>query len=131
MIDKKQIENYIDFIRVASKLNGSDFLGVYSGCWKDRTDVEEAFDITLSDEVILAAGYEYASYEGDCSVLFFQNGKFYIVQSYHCSCNGFEGSWRPEETSLEYLVKAYKDNLGEVGRIRTQVKQILEFIGAI
>lgn len=31
------------------------------------------------------------------------SGRFYEVHGSHCSCDGFEGQFTPEETTLEYL----------------------------
>lgn len=32
-----------------------------------------------------------------------KGGRFYEVHGYHCSCDGFEGQWKPEPTTKEYL----------------------------
>ncbi len=33
-----------------------------------------------------------------------KDGVLYENHGGHCSCNGFEGQWAPEETSVEYLL---------------------------
>lgn len=33
-----------------------------------------------------------------------KDGVLYENYGSHCSCNGFEGSWAPEETNVEYLL---------------------------
>ena len=33
-----------------------------------------------------------------------EDGQLYENHGSHCSCDGFEGQWRPEKTSVEYLL---------------------------
>lgn len=56
-----------------------------------------------TDDQILLAIYEYGNYEGSAFVLYEQDGKLYEVNGGHCSCNGLEGQWDPEETTWEAL----------------------------
>lgn len=35
--------------------------------------------------------------------LFQKEGKLFEVHGSHCSCYGFEGQWKPEESSIAYL----------------------------
>lgn len=46
---------------------------------------------------VLFAAYEYEDYSGDAFVLFKKDGKLFEVHGGHCSCNGLEGQWEPEE----------------------------------
>lgn len=70
----------------------------------DRADIEKQFETKLDDDIeILLAWYGYGDYEGDAFVLFRKDGKLYEVNGGHCSCNGLEGQWDPEETSIEAL----------------------------
>ncbi len=50
------------------------------------------------------ADYETPGYEGNSFVVFVKDGKLYEVNGSHCSCNGLEESWRPEETSFAALM---------------------------
>lgn len=66
----------------------------------------EADPKDLEGRDILVVGAQYDSYEG---VGFFllrdrATGKFYEVHGGHCSCNGFEGQFNPEECTLDYLL---------------------------
>ncbi|MHC4278168.1 MAG: hypothetical protein ACYSTI_12735 [Planctomycetota bacterium] len=70
-----------------------------------RDEVADSFNQVLTDEVILFACYEIDGYEGSAFVLFFQNGKLWETTGYHCSCNGLEDCWRPEEVNVDELVQ--------------------------
>lgn len=61
-----------------------------------------AGDVWQGVEIILAA-YGDDNYSGDAFVLFRKDGKLYEVNGSHCSCNGLEGQWEPEETTAEAL----------------------------
>lgn len=68
--------------------------------------IADQFEIDVSELdgcEILFAVYECESYEGSALILFNKDGKLYEVTGSHCSCNGLEGQWSPEETSLEAL----------------------------
>jgi hypothetical protein len=79
----------------------------YFGDWNSREDVVNAFSIDeneLKEAVIIAAGYSCESYEGSAMVVFRKNGKLFEVHGSHCSCNGLEDQWSPEEISYEALI---------------------------
>lgn len=57
----------------------------------------------LDGATIHLAWYGYGSYEGSSLVIFEKDGKLYEVNGSHCSCNGLEGQWDPEETSWAAL----------------------------
>lgn len=61
------------------------------------------YDFPLEEELIYAA-YHQESYDGYASVIFSKEGKLFEVNASHCSCNGLEGQWKPEETSWEAIV---------------------------
>ncbi|CDP50688.1 hypothetical protein [Devosia sp. DBB001] len=52
---------------------------------------------------ILFAQYEIDGYEGSAYVLFSRDGKLFEVVGGHCSCDGLEGQWEPEEVAAEAL----------------------------
>lgn len=57
----------------------------------------------LEGAEVLFAAYGGRGYEGSAFVLYRKDGKLYEVNGSHCSCNGLEGQWSPEETNLESL----------------------------
>ena len=83
---------------------------MYLDNFKNKQDVLEAFSdrdsnsfIDLSKCNILFAYYGYEDYSGLSFVLYEQDGKLYEVNGSHCSCNGLEGQWSPEEVTIEQL----------------------------
>lgn len=72
----------------------------------DKSEIAGAFEIEESELEgckILFAVYKTESYEGSALVIFAKDGKLFEVNGSHCSCNGLEEQWSPEETSLEAL----------------------------
>jgi hypothetical protein len=57
----------------------------------------------LDDCELLYAGYTYEDYSGSAFVLYRKGDKLYEVHGGHCSCNGLEDQWEPEETTVEAL----------------------------
>lgn len=57
----------------------------------------------LKGAVVHLAWYGYGDYSGDSLVIFERGGKLFEVNGSHCSCNGLEEQWKPEETSWEAL----------------------------
>jgi len=79
---------------------------MYLTNFKSKEDIENEYNTKLSDDIeILLAWYGYGDYCGSSFVLYRQNGKLYEVNGNHCSCNGLEGQWEAEETSIETLEK--------------------------
>lgn len=77
---------------------------IYLQNFTDREQMEQSFQTTIPEDAkILLAWYGYGDYSGSTFVLFMQDGKLYEVNGSHCSCNGIEGQWDPEETSIEAL----------------------------
>ena len=80
---------------------------MYFGSFNGIEDVISQFQIEgseLADAKILAATYDTGDYEGSAMVVFRKDGKLYEVNGSHCSCNGLESCWSPEETSYEALM---------------------------
>lgn len=78
----------------------------YLGMFTDRESLMYNFRITDKDLEgckILFAAYEDAGYDGYALVIFSKDGKLYEVNGSHCSCNGLEDQWTPEETTFEAL----------------------------
>ena len=67
------------------------------------SDYKKLNDVELKEEEVVLASYGGESYTGDAVVFLVRDGKLYEVHGSHCSCNGLEGQWNLEETSLEAL----------------------------
>ena len=79
---------------------------MYSGNFSGKEDLASSFQIDPADLEscrILFAAYHNEDYEGYAMVIFSKEGKLYEVNGSHCSCNGLEGQWSPEETSIDAL----------------------------
>lgn len=74
---------------------------VFWDLFKNVSSIEEEFEEVgcLENAVVLFAAYWPGGYCGTALVIFERNGKLYEVNGYHCSCNGLEYQWSPEETS--------------------------------
>lgn len=79
-------------------------MSVYLEEFKSKEDIENAYACKIPDDAeILLAYYGYGSYCGASFVIYRQNGNLYEVNGSHCSCNGLEGQWEPEETTVTAL----------------------------
>jgi len=80
---------------------------IYMGLFEDMENVFNNFSVSEENRAgidIIFAAYEYEDYSGSAFVIFLKEGILYEVHGGHCSCNGLEGQWEPEETSLEALM---------------------------
>lgn len=87
---------------------------VYFDLFENKEDVVREFQINseqLEGVEILYACYSYEDYSGDTHVIFRKDGKLYEVNGGHCSCNGLEGQWEPEETTVAALL--FRPNVAE------------------
>lgn len=80
----------------------------YFGMFENITDMRKAFVVAddmifPTDTEVLFAAYLEGSYSGWALVLFVRGGKLYEVEGSHCSCNGLEGQWDPQEVSWSQL----------------------------
>lgn len=74
----------------------------YVGGFADKEAILREFSIDskeLRGAKVHLAWYGYGYYDGEACVIFERAGKLYEVNGSHCSCNGLEGQWSPEETS--------------------------------
>lgn len=81
-------------------------MNVFVGGFDDTASIIKEFAApsdALDGAVVLFAAYNYEDYSGSAIVVYMQNGKLYEVVGSHCSCNGLEYSWEPQETSLKAL----------------------------
>ena len=80
-------------------------VAIYDG-FRDANDVAKHFEVQPQDiGGILAAIYNREGYEGNALVVYVRDGKLYEANGSHCSCNGLEGQWSEEETSVPALRK--------------------------
>jgi hypothetical protein len=90
---------------------------VFLESWDNLEDMCNSFEIEVEDlegyEVVVAA-YDTSGYDGSAFVLLRKDDKYYEVHGSHCSCNGLEDCWEPEETHPEALKKRYDDGNGYV-----------------
>lgn len=74
-----------------------------------RQHVKQSYEYAGNlDHCTFWIAYESVGSWGRDSTSFFvfyneEDGKLYENHGSHCSCNGFERQWAPEETSIEYL----------------------------
>lgn len=78
-----------------------DIISSYGG--KSQQDLDGA--------LIHLAWYGYGSYSGSSLVIYEKDGRLFEVNGGHCSCNGLEDQWSPEETTIEAL--AMRDLSGD------------------
>ena len=71
--------------------------------WQEKVQSAKQALKKHKEDKILFASYTYEGYEGSAWVLFTNQGKLYEVNGSHCSCNGLEGQWEPEEVNLVEL----------------------------
>ncbi len=79
----------------------------------------------VSNAVPIFAAYDIDGYEGTASVVYVEDGKFWLVDGSHCSCYGLEDQWEPEETPYEVL-----EHLAEKGNYMFSVYK-KEFMATI
>jgi hypothetical protein len=79
---------------------------MYIDLFKSNEDIIEQYAApadALDNATVYLAWYQYEQYSGSSLVVYEKGGKLYEVNGGHCSCNGLEGQWEPEETSWEAL----------------------------
>lgn len=68
------------------------------------------------------AAYDTPDYEGYAHVIFIRERSLYEVNGSHCSCNGLEECWYPEETSILALL----NRPGVAGEAKSNLKLYYE-----
>lgn len=82
----------------------------WSGLYEPKPEqYEQKLWADLDGAQILFAEYEHGGYEGDSTVIYRKDGKLFEVYGGHCSCNGLEGQWSPEETTVEAILARQHD----------------------
>lgn len=84
---------------------------LFKGLFDNWEDVLEAFSVATGSHVEhvvpLFARYEYEDYSGNATVIYVENGNLYHVEGSHCSCNGLEDQFDPEEIPWEIAEKYF------------------------
>ena len=78
---------------------------MFYGNFTNETDVCREFGIKAVPGMLLYAHYEIGDYCGDAAVIYVSDGKVYVVEGSHCSCNGLDECWDPTEMPLAALRK--------------------------
>lgn len=86
---------------------------VFLNDWSSKEGVAGDFEEDISDCNVLFASYSHANYSGDAWVLLEKKGRLYEVNGGHCSCNGLEGQWALEVTTLRAIAYRFKE--GKLG----------------
>lgn len=79
---------------------------VFNDLFEQSEDIIREFTApadALEGAFMLLARYQYEDYSGEAVVIYEKDDKIFEVHDSHCSCNGLEGQWQPEETSWDAL----------------------------
>lgn len=87
------------------------YLGSYEGCTEEeiKQDIVENYlegkpnDFLEKCEIIIAILTDDYCYSEFSFFLLRKDGKYYENHASHCSCQGFEDQFEPEETTVKYL----------------------------
>lgn len=107
-----------------------DFKVFYDN-FSNAEDVFEQFSVGeefRSGIDFIYAHYETPDYEGYAMAIFVKDGVLYEVNGSHCSCNGLEGQWEPEETSVIALLS--RPNVPDAAKanLRKYYKNLMSFL---
>ncbi len=112
-------------------------VAIFDG-FTDAEDVAKQFEVSLSGTGwILAAIYNQEGYEGNALVVYVKDGKLYETSGSHCSCNGLEGQWGEEETSVPALRKrgypgrSWRDESSYVSQAEQKYLDLLDVLEAM
>ncbi len=81
---------------------------IFVGSFDNKQNIINCFEadaLALDGADLLYAEYDNEDYDGSAVVIFKRDGKLWAVYGSHCSCDGLEGQWEPEETTWEELLK--------------------------
>lgn len=88
-------------------------MSAYHEIFEGWEDVQREFGIEEPEPEVMFAAYEYENYSGDCLVLFKRDNTLWLVEGSHCSCDGLEGQWIPEEITPAVLRQITKEIVEE------------------
>lgn len=101
---------------------------------RDFTDGATTVSSEWPSETVLFASYGGAAYEGDAIVLLERDGKLYEVRGSHCSCNGLEGQWDPQEITWKALAmrpRSSEDSWDDFLRRNEHTEEAAKFFWAL
>jgi hypothetical protein len=101
---------------------------MFFGDFTSKRDICEQFRITDFDGTVIFAAYEYEDYSGSAEVIFVHDGKFFMAQGGHCSCNGLEDQWEPIEMPIDGLRRIIGEGSGMLSKFRDGLSEALEMI---
>lgn len=80
---------------------------VYEDIFDSWEDVQREFRTDYPEpEKVIFARYTYEDYSGAATVVFKNEGAFFVVSGSHCSCYGLEDQFDPEEYETADLLIA-------------------------
>lgn len=93
--------------------------------WKE---VQEQYQMEEKEpEEVIVAVYETGAYDGS-SVVIYRNGeKYFYNTASHCSCNGLEDQWSPEEFENKTLFLAFLEKLKPY-TAKAEIEQAIEYL---
>ena len=102
--------------------------------YESFANAEQVFDAFCVPEAeqdgieFIYACYDTPPYEGYAHVIFVRDGVLYEVNGSHCSCNGLENCWKPEETSLPALM--FRPNVSDNAKtnLKERYKNLIAFL---
>ena len=104
---------------------------IYYGIFESIEDVSKEFYINQSEldliEIVYAQ-YDCENYEGYAHLIFIKDGLLFEVNGSHCSCNGLEGQWYPEETTLNALLARPNVSIDAKNNLKERFKNLILFI---
>src|SRR5688572_23578212 len=77
---------------------------------------------------IIYAHYDTPEYEGYACVIFIKDGVLYEVNGSHCSCNGLEDQWEPEETTVLALLSRPNISDDAKANLKKRFRKLLAFL---
>ena len=104
---------------------------MFYGDFTSKEDVCREFRIDNFDGTVIFAAYEYEDYSGSAEVIFIHDGKFYMVQGGHCSCNGLEEQWEPVEMPIDGLRRIVGQGSGMLSKFRAGLFEALEMVESL
>lgn len=83
----------------------------YKENFSSWADVQKEYAMSEPEpKYVIFAYYTYEDYSGTACVLYWDDGKYYLDESGHCSCYGLEDTWEPiSYDSAELFIKAVMD----------------------
>lgn len=89
------------------KTTAQEIADAWEPIYKSSSEEEKARHAKILSDLdgakIVLALIENYGYEESAIVVYEKDGRLYETNGSHCSCYGFEGTWSPEETSMEAL----------------------------